>query len=246
MSITWAEFSAYAISAFAVGLSKTSFGTGVGLVLTPILSIYLAPRYVLGILSPMMIIGDLAVVYFLWRKWDSKFFFVMLPTMAVGVVAGTLLVSRLSNQQARIAIGVLVLMFTGFQLLTLYRRGAPIYVPPKKGFGALMGFLGGFSSSAAHSGGVITVPYFVASGLSKEGVVATNFALFAVCNWIKLGSYVGVGMVNWEIIRWTLTVLPIAVLGGFIGRWVNRTVSREMFNRVALALALGGALKLFF
>ena len=76
--------------------------------------------------------------------------------------------------------------------------------------------------------------------------MATNFALFAVCNWIKLGSYVGVGMVNWEIIRWTITVLPIAVLGGFIGRWVNRTVSREMFNRVALALAVGGALKLFF
>ena len=234
MSITWVEFSAYAISAFAVGLSKTSFGTGVGLVLTPILSIYLAPRYVLGILSPMMIIGDLAVVYFLWRKWDSKFFFVMLPAMAVGVVLGTLFVSGLSNQQARIAIGVLVLVFLG-------ACGSDA-----AGSGALMGFLGGFSSSAAHSGGVITVPYFVASGLSKEGVVSTNFALFAVCNWIKLGSYVGVGMVNWEIIGWTLTVLPIAVLGGFAGRWVNRTVSREMFNRVVLILAIGGALKLFF
>ena len=52
MSITWAELSGYLISAFAVGLSKTSFGTGVGLVLTPVLSIYLAPRFVLGILSP--------------------------------------------------------------------------------------------------------------------------------------------------------------------------------------------------
>ncbi len=246
MSIPWAEFSGYVVSAFAVGLSKTSFGTGVGLVLTPILSIYLAPRFVLGILAPMMIIGDLAVVYFLWRKWDPKFFFVMVPTMAVGVVVGTLFVSRLSNPQARIAIGVLVLVFAGYQLLALYRQGEVIYVPPKKGIGALMGFLGGFSSSAAHSGGAVTVPYFVASGLSKEGIVATNFALFAVCNWIKLGSYVGVGMVNWEIIRWTLTVLPIAVLGGFVGRWVNRTVSREMFNRVALILALGGAIKLFF
>ena len=95
-------------------------------------------------------------------------------------------------------------------------------------------------------GGAISVPYFVASGLSKEGIVATNFALFAVCNWIKLGSYVGVGMVNWKIIMWTLIVLPVAVLGGFIGRWVNRTVSRETFNRVALILALAGAIKLFF
>ena len=58
MSISWAEFSAYFLSAFTVGLSKTSFGTGVGLVLTPILSIYLPPRFVLGILAPMMIIGD--------------------------------------------------------------------------------------------------------------------------------------------------------------------------------------------
>ncbi len=246
MSITWAELSGYLISAFAVGLSKTSFGTGVGLVLAPVLSIYLAPRFVLGILSPMMIIGDMAVVYFLWRKWDAKFFWVMLPTMAVGVVAGTLLVSRLSNAEARIAIGILVLLFAGYQLLSMYRQEEIIYIPPKKGIGSIIGFFSGFSSSAAHSGGAISVPYFVASGLSKEGIVATNFALFAVCNWIKLGSYVGVGMVNWKIIMWTLIVLPVAVLGGFIGRWVNRTVSRETFNRVALILALAGAIKLFF
>ena len=246
MSIPWAEFSAYVLAAFTVGLSKTSFGLGVGLVLTPILCIYLPPQFVLGILAPMMIIGDLAVVYFLWKKWDPRFFFVMIPTMAVGVVAGTMLVSQLSNQQARIAIGVLVLLFAGYQLLTLGRKDEVIYVPPKKGIGALMGFLGGFASSTAHSGGAVVVPYFVASGLSKEGIVANTFALFAVVNWIKLGSYVGVGMVNWEIIGWTLTVLPIAVLGGFAGRWVNRTVSREMFNRVVLILAIGGALKLFF
>lgn len=246
MNITLAELSGYLISAFAVGLSKTSFGTGVGLVLTPVLSIYLAPRFVLGILAPMMIVGDMAVVYFLWRKWDAKFFWVMLPTMIIGVVVGTLLVSRLSNHEARIAIGVLVLLFAGYQLLSMYRRKDLLYVPPKKGVGSTMGFFAGFSSSAAHSGGVVSVPYFVASGLSKEEIVATNFALFAVCNWIKLGSYIGVGMVNWNIIKWTLVVLPVAVLGGFIGRWVNRTVSREAFNRFALALALAGAIKLFF
>lgn len=245
MSLSWAEFSGFFISAFTVGLSKTSFGTGVGLVLTPILSIYLPPRFVLGILAPMMIIGDLAVAYFLWKKWDLKFFFVMFPTMALGVVLGAVLVSRLSNYQARIAIGILVLIFAGYQLLTMLRQGELIYVPPRKGLGSVVGFFAGFSSSAAHSGGAITVPYFLASGLSKEGVVATNFALFAVCNWVKLGSYVSVGMVDWEIIRWTLFMLPVAVLGGFVGRWMNRAVSREMFTRVALALALGGAIKLF-
>jgi hypothetical protein len=170
----------------------------------------------------------------------------MFPTMAIGVVLGVLWVSRLSNQEARIAIGILVLLFAGYQMLTMIRQKEILYVPPKKGIGALMGFFAGFSSSAAHSGGAISVPYFVASGLSKEGIVATNFALFAVCNWLKLGSFVGVGMVNWDIILWSLIVLPVAVLGGFIGRWVNRTVSRAMFNRVALTLALAGAIKLFF
>ncbi|MBI2881355.1 MAG: sulfite exporter TauE/SafE family protein [Candidatus Tectomicrobia bacterium] len=246
MTISWAEFSGYFLSAFAVGLTKTSFGTGVGIVLTPLLSIYLPPRFVLAILAPMMIIGDFAVAYFLWKKWDGKFFWVMFPAMAAGVVLGALLVSRLSNQQARIAIGVLVLIFAGYQLLAMIRKSELIYVPPKKGVGSVMGFFSGFSSSAAHAGGAISVPYFVASGLSKEGIVATNFALFAVSNWVKLGSYVSVGMVDWEIILWTLYMLPVAVLGGFAGRWVNRTVSRETFNRVALILALGGAIKLFF
>jgi uncharacterized membrane protein YfcA len=245
MSISWAEFSAYFLSAFMVGLSKTSFGLGVGLTLTPILSIYLPPRFVLGILSPMMIIGDLAVVSFLWKKWDSKFFWVMFPTMTVGVVIGALLVSRLSNQEARIAIGILVLLFAGYQLLAMIRKGEIIYVPPTKGIGSVVGFFSGFSSSAAHAGGAISVPYLVASGLSKEGIVATNFALFGLSNWVKLGSYISVGMVDWQIIQWTLFMLPVAVLGGFIGRWVNRTVSREAFNRVALLLALGGAIKLF-
>ncbi|MFQ5691557.1 MAG: sulfite exporter TauE/SafE family protein [Nitrospinota bacterium] len=246
MSISWAAFSGYFLSALAVGLSKTSFGTGVGLVLTPLLSTYLPPRFVLGILAPMMIIGDLAVAYFLWKKWDIRFFFVMFPTMAVGVVGGALLVSRLSNDEARIAIGVLVLIFAGYQLLSLIRKRELIYVPPKRGIGALMGFFAGFSSSAAHAGGAVSVPYFVASGLSKEGIVATNFALFALSNWVKLGSYASVGMVNWEIIRWTLFMLPVAVLGGIVGRWVNRTVPRDAFNRVALLLAIGGAVKLFF
>ncbi|MFQ5915238.1 MAG: sulfite exporter TauE/SafE family protein [Nitrospinota bacterium] len=246
MSISWEVFSGYFICAFTVGLSKTSFGTGVGIILTPLLSIYLPPLLVLGILAPMMIIGDLAVAYFLWKKWDTSFFFVMFPAMAVGAIAGAVLVSRLSNYEARIAIGILVLIFAGYQLLSMIRKSELLYVSPKKGVGSVMGFFAGFSSSAAHAGGAVSVPYFVASGLSKEAIVATNFSLFALSNWVKLGSYVALGIVDWEIIRWTLLMLPVAVLGGLVGRWVNRTVSQEAFNRICLTLALGGAIKLFF
>lgn len=236
----------FALAGFLTGYFKTSFGGGVGVILTPILLLFLPARLVLGMLSPLLILGDFAAVYFLWGKWDRKFLFIMLPPMALGVLAGAAFVGQLSDVGVKLVIGAMVVIFGTYQLLVLLRRRALIYVPPRRGIGQAMGFLAGFSSSAAHQGGIVTSPYFVASGLSKEALVATNFGLFAVTNWVKLGSYYAAGLLTWEIIRWDLYVIPLVALGAALGYATVRRVPQFHFNVIVLLIAIASAIKLLF
>ncbi|MFQ5915237.1 MAG: sulfite exporter TauE/SafE family protein [Nitrospinota bacterium] len=235
---------AYALASLLTGFFKTSFGGGIGMVVAPILTMLISPRLTMGIIAPLMVLGDLLVVYFFWKRWDGKFIVALLPSMAVGAVGGTMLIAYLSNAGIRYVIALFALTYAVYHLVRMIRRTEIAYAPPNRTAGHLVGLLAGFSTSAAHSGGIITSPYFVASGLTKGAVVATGFGLYAITNWVKLGSYVWAGLVNGHIMLLTLYTLPLLALGAYLGNRAHRAASSRVFNSVILILAISGALKL--
>jgi hypothetical protein len=77
------------VAAFVVGFLRTSLGAGIGLVLTPTLSLVLPPSAVLALITPMMNLSDPITLRYYWRRWDARQLWLVMPTSLVGVALGT-------------------------------------------------------------------------------------------------------------------------------------------------------------
>src|SRR5512137_2172941 len=101
---SWFVILVVALLGFTIGFSKGGF-TALGAVLTPLLSLVL-PNVALavGIMLPMLMVGDVFVVYSYWGEWDGRLVRHMLPGAVVGVIFGTLLLAYLPANAMRWAL----------------------------------------------------------------------------------------------------------------------------------------------
>ena len=60
------------VAALVVGFLRTSVGGGIGLVLTPTLSLVLPPSVVLAMIAPLMNLSDPLALRYYWRPWDRR------------------------------------------------------------------------------------------------------------------------------------------------------------------------------
>ena len=94
-----------AILGFMIGIAKGGFG-GLGALLTPILALVLPVTSAVGVLLPMLMVGDVFAVYMYWKEWDLDLVRRMLPAGIVGALAGTFLLSAVSPDGLRIMLRV--------------------------------------------------------------------------------------------------------------------------------------------
>ena len=101
-----------ALLGFLVGVTKGGFN-GVGSLLTPLLSLILPVSSAVGVLPPMLIVGDAFALYTYWSEWDGTLVWRMLPAGLVGALAGTYLLTALSPNALRIALAIFVFVIIG-------------------------------------------------------------------------------------------------------------------------------------
>src|SRR5919109_4172156 len=102
-----------AVLGFMIGFSKGGFG-GLGALLTPLLALVLPVALAVGVLLPMLMVGDVFAVTMYWKEWDLDLVKRMLPAGIVGAVAGTFLLSWLSPDGLRIILGIFVLVLVAY------------------------------------------------------------------------------------------------------------------------------------
>src|SRR5688500_19394578 len=98
-----------AILGFLIGVSKGGFG-GLGALLTPILALVLPVALAVGVLLPMLMVGDVFAVYMYWKEWDLDLVKRMMPAGIVGAIACTTLLYWLSLDELRFFLGFYMLM----------------------------------------------------------------------------------------------------------------------------------------
>jgi hypothetical protein len=106
------------------------------------------------------------------------------------------------------------------------------------------GAFSGISSSVVHSGGVIVLIYLAGYGVSKEGIVATSFALFSITNLFKISAYYHFGILDWSTLKMALISFPTIFLGGYIGYLVNKKLPKKVFYSVILSIGFIASVKL--
>ena len=239
-----------------IGVAKAGFGGGLGMLVTPLCVLAFGPKTAIGILLPLLCAGDAFSLYHYWCKWRASNLKFLLPGVVAGVMVGVQLIGQFSPRQLNLAIGVIAVLFAGFQLTKdRFFRAEKVFTP-NHWVGVPCGLGMGVTSTFAHGAGPVAAMFLLPQRLPKEIFVGTNVLLFTCVNWIKLPffcvdrSLVDVPVFAAQALITPATLLtsakffPLVPLGVWLGLWLNRRFSEMVFVRIINVILLLTGLQL--
>jgi len=242
---TWPQALALVAGAILIGISKAGFGGGPGMLVPPLLALFIEDaRIAVGLLLPLLLATDVFALRFYWGRWDKRNVVPILGGAVIGIVAGTVLLDELDPDQLRKAIGLLAIVLGGTQLLRNRLVPASKVMRPIPGLGVAAGIICGIGSTLAHQGGVPVTLYLLPQQLDAGTFVGTTTAIFFFVNGAKLAPYIARDMIPKEALFTDLCLLPVVYLGTLLGVRLNKVVPREWFLRVILWFVLAAGFKL--
>lgn len=233
--ITEPLFYAFAVPAvLALGLSKGGFA-GVGLLATPLVSIYLPPLEAAALILPILICQDVIAVWWYRRDWSAWNLKVMVPGAVVGMGLAWILAARVSDDAIRLMVGTIGVVFVA----NAWLRKGPVE-PQKKtaASGFFWGGASGFTSFMTQGGGPPFQVHVLPQRLPKLTLVGTTTIFFAIVNMLKIGPYFALGQFSLENFATSVVLLPLAVVTNFLGIWLVRVTPTELFYKIAYVLVL--------
>lgn len=227
--------------AFFGGVLKSGFGMG-GIFLTPVLALVTDPKEAVALVAPMMLFTDITALY-QYRRWDTKYVMALLPPCLIGAVSGAFLLDWFTPLMARRSIGIIALVYLGTELFrkTLFR---PSHRPSLL-WGTITGLVGGVATSLANSGGVFLIAY-LARRLPKLHYMGTLMVIFFSFSVVKVVMFSALGLLTKQVWFLELYLIPLMLIGGLTGNWVNRHLPEALFKRLVLFLVTGACVKLIF
>jgi uncharacterized membrane protein YfcA len=225
-----------ALAAFLVGLSKGGL-PAVATLGVPILALVMSPVAAAALLLPIYVVTDWVGLWLYRRTYSARNLRILIPAGLLGVLIGWAVASRVSDAFVGLIVGIVGIAFC-LNAWIRHRAGAearPADVPR----GVFWGTVAGFTSFVSHSGAPPFQMYVLPQKLEKLAFAGTATILFAIINLAKLIPY-------WELDSFSaidpklpLLVLPVGILGTFVGAKLTRIMpDRLFFGFVQAALFL--------
>jgi uncharacterized protein len=232
-----------AILGFMIGLAKGGFG-GLGALLTPLLALVLPVASAVGVLLPMLMVGDVFAMYMYWKEWDLDLVKRMLPAGIVGALAGTFLLSSVSTDGLRIILGIFVLATVAYKFLS--DRIQAIRYEPRPWHAPAAGLLSGVASGMFNSGGPPFNSYLLLQKLKARPFVATTAIYFALLNLIKVPGFLYTGILDLPLLFSLWWVFPFIPVGIWVARMMLTRLSPSAFEWIIIVLLIFSSLWLFW
>jgi uncharacterized protein len=256
------------LAVLLIGVTKSGFGAGVGLMVVPMTAIAMGhipgrgSEAALGLLLPLLIVGDLIAVW----QYSHLFFGKtpaldgtesqnvqargvigrLMPGTIVGVVLGGSLLALLHSKAnlvgslIRIEIGCESILLVSIHWWRLY-RGVQQHLMPEPWRSGLTGGFAAVSSTLAHAAGPIIAMYLLPLKLDRQLFVGTCAVYFFLLNSAKLPAYYASGQFAHASIFFTARLLPLVIAGAIFGRWLNKRINDAFFTKIVyiVTFALG-------
>ncbi len=223
-----------------MGISKGGFGSGVGILATPLVALTVPTPQAAAILLPILLVMDATGLWAYRGSWSRENMRLILPGGLAGVLLGTAVFGYASEPAVRLCIGSIALAFVAHRLLLDPARAAARDPSRPKGF--FWSAVSGLTSTLAHAGGPPLSVYLFPLKLDKAVFVGTTVVFFAVINAAKVGPYLWLGLFDRSNLVTSLVLVPLAPLGIALGVACMKRVSQELFYRICYsALVVVGA-----
>jgi uncharacterized membrane protein YfcA len=224
-----------------LGISKGGF-LGMGVMALPLMSLFVPPLQAAAIIIPTALAQDMLTLWAYWRQWSGWNLKIMLPSMLVGMFIAWLIAASLSAVHIRLAIGLIATFFVlRHWLASRFERLVP---KPGLGTGIVFGAIGGMTTMLSNAGGPVWQMHLLPQKIDKARYVGTVAILFAVSNVVKVPGFATLGFMTKENLVVGLALIPIAVASNYLGIWLVRRTSNELFYRIAYVLMFFIAIEL--
>lgn len=230
-----------AAAAFLIGLAKGGFAGGLGPFVTVLVSAVIPARQAIGVLLPMLMVGDVLAFWVHRRDWSRPAVTAMLPAGVLGVVFASVFLGAASDRLVELVLAVLSIAFVAYRLLRPRLSVGEEHAG--RGMAALAGGVSGVTSTVAHAGGPPVSIYLLAARTPPVTFAATAAVYFFAVNWLKVPGYAVAGLLDLSIAR-TLPLALLLVPGTLVGRWLVERIRQEAFERIVLVLLTLGAVNL--
>jgi hypothetical protein len=235
--ITDPAFYAVAVPAVLImGVSKGGFGSGLGIIATPLIALAVPASQAAAIMLPILLVMDATALWAYRRTFHREHLGTLLFGGVLGVVLGALTFRFLSDDWLRVVLGAMAIAF----VLHRWRVGG-VHAEaslPSRWRGGFWSVLAGLASTIAHAGGPPLSVYLLPLKLDKMVLVGTTVVFFAAINAVKLAPYGWLGLLDGRNLTTSVALMPLAPVGILLGVWMIRRLPQALFYRLAYALLM--------
>ena len=209
------------------------FGFGSGLIAVGTLAlIYPEIRDVVVVLLLVVLPAELGVALSSWRRIRWREAGGLLCGVVPGVIAGSYILSVGSPDLVLTVLGVF-LVFISLVFLALrdgWRVTWPAWITPPTGLvsGLLTGLFG--------TGGPPLIVYYHLAGLDKSSFRGNLMAVFVAMTLLRVVNYSAQGLITAPRLWSGLALLPVSLLGVWIGNRIHVTIPEKRFRQMTSAL----------
>jgi len=164
-----------------------------------------------------------------------------LPGVIIGVLIGAAIIAYVSPRFIGGSVGVLAIVFACLALSG--REFSSAHWP--KWVGSVFGSISGLTSTIAHAGGPPFHIYLLSKGYEPARFVATSVVFMATVNLSKLIPFLYIGALDWEALKLSAALAPLALLSVFLGIFIARILSKQHFKIIVNGLLILAGFKLF-
>jgi uncharacterized protein len=238
------------IIALLIGLSKGGFGGPVPVALiTPLLSQFMPAAQAVGLVLPLLLVGDLIALRIYWGQWDMQRVKLMLPPAIVGIIVGAVLLIALADSHQDLTLRRILGAFT--LLIVLYKIGSDmlknVQYQPRNWHGQLAGWGAGFGSALANVGAPPFTAYMLLQKVTPTVFIGTATLFFAIVNALKLPfTLLSSNVLNLHLLASIIWAVPVIPVGSWLGKKFVGRVNQTVFERFMLVLLFFMSLYMLF
>jgi uncharacterized protein len=223
------------------GISKSGFAGGVGILTIPLMMLVMPVDKVVASLLPLLILLDFNAIYHhRHNKVWKHILEIWLPSL-IGIFFGALVWWKIGSAGlgaysvgVKRFVGVIAILFAVYILARDRAMKWVDHLHPGPRAAWFFGSAAGLTSTIAHSAGPIVSLYLFAQNMGKSLFVGTTAWTFTLINLSKLPFYIGIGLIESDVLLFDLLLVWLIPLGSYLGKWLHDRISEELFNRVMM------------
>lgn len=213
------------------GIARGFSGFGSALIFMPLASSIAPPRLVAALLLVIDFVAAAPLLPNAWRYADRKATAVMVAGALVGVPIGTYFLVRLDPVTTRWIISGFVAALLAL-LLSGWRYRGKDHTALSIG----IGWLSGFCSGLAQTGGPPIVGYWLGRPIASEIARANILLFFGGSDFFSMVSYALTGLITVDAVRFSCMVGPIYGIGVWLGSRLFGRASETLFRSICYVL----------